>query len=270
MLKYTLLVVFLFFDAFHGFCQIPVDFPFITKAELPGASVSSQRVFTGTSLFGYIDGGAELYLEYGFLSVVVAEISFQGGTYKTEVYKMNGPEESFGIFSVSKYRCLSLPSVADYACQTRYQLQFCKGPYFISIINRTGSKTDSSAMLQIGKVLAGKINEPGPELSGYMPGIPADSLKTNCFLAKGRLGIVNGSPDLEDFFGGISGYTAVICKEYDWLRLSVKFKDHESFLEFLRLHQWEEVKLSGTDQKLSTGGTLKLISVDHLLISLQK
>jgi hypothetical protein len=125
-------------------------------------------------------------------------------------------------------------------------------------------------MLQIGRILAGKINEPDPDLSGFLPGIPVDSLKAHCFLAKGRLGIVNGSPDLEDFFSGISDFTAVIFNEDDRIRLSVKFKSHESFLEFLKIHQWGNIKLSEADQKLTTGETLRLISVNHLLISLQK
>jgi hypothetical protein len=250
--------------------QIPEGFPFITETDLPEAQFSKPRVFSGTSLFGYIDGGAELYLEYGFSGAVVAEVSFQGGKYKTEVYKMNGLEEAFGIFSVSKYRCLSMPPLAIFACQTKYQLQLCKGPYYVSIINGKGSKSDSSAMLHLGRIIAGKIKEPDPDLSGYLPGIPVDSLRTNCFLAKGRLGIVNGTPDLEDFFSGISGFTAVVFSNDEKLRLSVDFRNDESFIEFLKLHHWEGLKLSGSDQKLSSGETLRLISMNHLLISLQK
>ena len=242
----------------------------VDKSDLPEARFSAPRVFTGTSLYGYIDGGAELYLEYGFSEAVVSEVSFQGGKYKTEVYKMNGPEEAFGIFSVSKYRCLGMPSLSKFTCQTRYQLQLCKGPYYISIINETGSKLDSSAMLQIGTILTGKINESDPQFYDYLPGVPIDSLRSNCFLAKGRLGIVNGYPDLEDFFSGIIGYTAVIFNADNRIRLSVNFKNHELYLEFLKLHHWENVKLSAADQRLATGETLRLISENHLLISLQK
>jgi len=270
MFKYLLFLVFLILDVRISFSQIPEGFPFVTKSDLPEAQFSAPRVFTGTSLYGYIDGGAELYLEYGFSEAVISDVSFQGGKYKTEVYKMNGPEEAFGIFSVSKYRCSKMPSITNFACQTKYQLQLCKGSYYISIINRTGNKADSSAMLRIGKILAGKINEPDPDLSSYMPGMPIDTLNAECFLAKGRLGIVNGSPDMEDFFSGISGYTAVIFNEGDRIRLSVKLKNHESLLEFLNLHQWAGIKLSMADQMLTSGGTLRLLSVNHLLITLQK
>jgi hypothetical protein len=270
MSKYLLFFVLLFLDVLACYSQIPEGFPFITKADLPGVGFSVPRVFRGTSLFGYIDGGAELYLEYGFSSAVVGEISFLGGKYKTEVYKMTGPEEAFGIFSVSKYRCLSTPPVASFTCLTRYQLQVCKGPYYISIINGTGTESDSTAMLKLGKILTGRITGPDPDLSGYLPGVPAEAFRIGCFLAKGRLGIVNGSPDLEDFFSGISGYTAVVLNEDGKIRLSVKFKNDESISEFLKLHHWENVTLSESDQKLSTGETLRLISSDHLLITLQK
>ena len=58
--------------------QLPEDFPTIDKTDLPGAKISSSRTFNGTSLFGYIDGGAELYLEYGFSAVLVTEIELHG------------------------------------------------------------------------------------------------------------------------------------------------------------------------------------------------
>ncbi len=86
-----------------SFSQLPEDFPLIRKGDLPGAKFLSSRNYNGAALFGYIDGGAELYLEYGFLVVSVTEITFMDGKYKTEIYKINGPEEDFCIFSVSKY-----------------------------------------------------------------------------------------------------------------------------------------------------------------------
>jgi hypothetical protein len=270
MAKYLLLFVFLIFMEWSGLSQIPDGYPFITTTDLPEAKISGLRVFTGTSLFGYIDGGAELYLEYGFSGATVAEVSFMGATYKAEVYKMSGPEEAFGIFSVSKYRCLSMPPLAVFTCQTKYQLQFCKGPYYISVISRNGTRSDSSAMLKIGQIIEEKINEPNTDLSGYFPGTPGEAFRTNCFLAKGRLGIVNGSPDLEDFFTGVTGFTAVIINEGVNLRLSINFNKNESLLEFLKLHQWENVKLLGSDQKLATGEVLRLISDNHLLVTFQK
>jgi hypothetical protein len=237
--------------------QESANYPVITYKDLPDAVFSEPRKFIGASLFGYIDGGAELYLEYGFSEARINQIEVGGRSYKTEIYKMNGIEEAFGIFSVSRYRCLSFPSVADFSCQTKYQLQFCKGPYYISIINRTGTKEDSATMLTIGKIIADKIPFPGIDLSVYFPGIKIETLRQNAFLAKGRLGIVNGDPDLEDFFSGVRGYTAVMLRPDEKTLISIWFPDNEQYNKFIELHHW---KLSEDNSIIISSNQNEIIS----------
>ncbi|HUV00664.1 MAG TPA: DUF6599 family protein [Bacteroidales bacterium] len=264
--RFILLLFTLGFISSAGFSQVPVDFPAVTKKDLPDATFSTARTFAGSSLFGYINGGAELYLEYGFTSASVTEISFLGGKYKTEIFKMNNPEAAFGIFSVSRYRCLSMPPLSDFTCQTRYQLQICKGPYYISIINSAGNRSDSTASLRIGKIITDKIKETEIDLSSWLPGIPYETIQKNSLLARGRLGIVNGSPDLEDYFKGAAGYTAVILNNDDKTILSIRFINGESYQSFIGLHNWENEKFSSTEIKLPSGDTIKKLSENHLFI----
>ena len=243
-----------------SFSQLPEDFPVIDKSDLPGARFSSPRIFNSSALFGYINGGAELYLEYGFSTVSVTEIEYLQGKYKMEIYKMNGPEEAFGIFSVSKYRCLDMPALAEFSCRTKYQLQICKGPYYISIINSTGLKSDSIASITIGKILTGKIMDEELDLTGYLPGIPREIIQSKCILAKGKLGIMNGSPDHEDFFQGMTGYTAVIVKSEKAI-ISVKFVNDSSYKRFLDLNKLK-------DETIEADGRIKKITANHLFIEM--
>src|SRR5512140_1987026 len=248
--------------------QTKGDYPEITAIDLPGAEFSAPRFFTGTSLFGYIDGGAELYLEYGFSGAEITEITMGARKYKVEIFRMTGTEEAFGIFSVSKYRCIHTPDLAKYSCQTKYQLQFCKGSYYISIINGTGNSRDSSAMLHLGKIISNKISESEFDPGVYFPGFPIDSSVKDILLAKGRLGIVNGYPDLEDYFKGITGYTAVILRIKEKTILSVKIINGEQFKKFIDLHGWDAVELSGHIVKSTGGDVVRQIGGYHLLIEL--
>lgn len=260
--KKTLVFLILIFNLNSLLPQIPGDFPMVTNDDLPGARFYQPRIFNGTSLFGYIDGGAELYLEYGFSMVTVTEIDYMGGKYKTEIYRMNGPEEAFGIFSVSKFRCAGMPPVSDFTCQTKYQLQICKGPYYISIINRTGTRNDSIASLKIGEAIAGKIKDEQINLSFWMPGVPISELKQNCILARGKLGIVNGSPDLEDFFSGASNFTAVIVSGSKKL-VAIRFENGESLEKFLVMHNLKtDTPQSGIRLK-KTGDVLLNIEMEN-------
>ncbi len=262
-------LVLLFSIAFTVCNSQETAFPVIDKADLTGAKFSPSRTFSGTSLFGYIDGGAELYLEYGFSGAVVTEISIGDAKFKTEIFKMNGPEEAFGIFSVSKYRCLSMPDLAVYSCQTKYQLQFSKGPYYISIINSTGTGSDSLDMLKLGKIIAGKITEPDMDPDDFIPGASPGNFRQTGILAKGRLGIVNGSPDLEDFFNGATGFTAVVVKEPGKIIISARFTEYDGFKKFINTHKWDSLKISQNEKRTASDGTtLKLTGENHLLIEI--
>jgi hypothetical protein len=232
----------------------------VTRADLPDAKFSSSRTFNSQALYGYIDGGAELYLEYGFSVLSVTEIEYMQGKYRTEIYKMNGTEDAFGIYSVSKYRCLDMPTLSEYTCRTKYQLQICKGPYYISIVNRTGTKTDSIASVAIGKIITDKIREDEINLSSYLPGVHDEVIKTKCILAKGKLGIMNGSPDLDDYFKGVENYTAVIVK-VEKIIVSVKFSDGGSYKKFLEIKKWK-------DGTFDNAESVKKIADNHLLIEL--
>ncbi len=255
-------ICFMFFMPLENYSQLPDDFPAITAEDIPGAVVSSPRVFTGSSLFGYMNGGAELYLEYGFSLASVTEISFMGGKYKTEIFRMKGPEEAFGIFSVSKFRCLDMPPYSAFTCRTRYQLQICKGPYYISIINSAGNASDSTASARIGELLAGRIEEGELNLQAYLPGIPEESIKSGCFLAKGRLGIVNGDPDLEDYFKGIQNYTSVIQKGDEKYTISVKFSDPDSMKKFMDVNG---IEVMGNKEPVDDSRLPEFLSDSHLL-----
>jgi len=270
MIKRYLFFFLITLASLPGKSQTNDDFPVITKNDLPEATFSTPRTFAGSSLFGYMNGGAELYLEYGCESASITEISLPEGKYKTEIFRMTDPEAAFGIFSVSKYRCLAFPDLAKFTCQNRYQLQICKGPYYISIINKTGSRTDSLSMLRLGKVISDKIGEAETDLSGYLPGIPHSLLRADSFLAKGKLGIINGAPDLEDFFAGLSGYTAVILKGSPEMLISVRFDGNESIKAFTDLHKWDQGRLSEQGPVIIGGEKIRLIGNNHLLIEIVK
>ncbi len=262
MAKQILILLILIFTLNSSFSQVPDGFPVITDKDLPGAKFSAPRIFNGTSLFGYIDGGAELYLEYGFSQAVVTEIEYMGGNYKTEIYRMNGPEEAFGIFSVSKYRCAGILPVSYITCQNKYQLQICRGSYYISIINRTGTRNDSIASIRIGEVIAGKTGDEGMDFSSWIPGVSITELKQHSVLAKGRLGIVNGAPDLEDFFSDIRNYTALIVNGKSKL-MAIRFESAESLEKFLGNKKWSIDSPPAGVRLKKTGGLLLNIELDN-------
>ena len=134
--------------------------PSIVLAGLPGIETAKTRTFTSESLYGYMNGGAELYLEYGFDTLVVTEIVSGGKDIKIEFYCMRDAEAAFGIFSVSRFRCNGGPRLTDHQCRSAYQLQFCKGRYYVSLINDTGTEGEQKTANEIAAILIRNIAEP--------------------------------------------------------------------------------------------------------------
>ncbi len=82
----------------------------------------------GDELFQYMNGGAELYLEYKFLGVKVKEYESEAGESLTiEIYSYAKPEDAYGIFSVDT---TGIP--VDIGTEGRtagVMTRFCKGVY---------------------------------------------------------------------------------------------------------------------------------------------
>jgi hypothetical protein len=248
------------------FSQENQDFPILNKTDLPGGRFSPSRSFSGELLYGYMDGGADLYLEYGFSGLTVSEFEYKRGSYKVEIYKMKGPEEAFGIFSISRFRCRSKPSFSTYTCQTKYQLLIYSGSYYISIINKSGTRADSMASILIGEKLVSKIKQPLVDLSSFFPGTPAKKIANDVKLVKGMLGVINGSAELEKFFENSTGYTAVILADPEKNLISIRFENNDALEKFAELHMWKLDDLNESGIKMTTGEFVKKLNNCQILI----
>ena len=76
----------------------------ILPEDCPGIEVSGEsKLYVGDDLFDLINGGAELYHEFGFVEVLVTEILIQGtDPLKVEIYDMGSPEAAWGIYSMTR------------------------------------------------------------------------------------------------------------------------------------------------------------------------
>jgi len=250
--------------------QIDSLFPSIDKTSLPEAKFKEPRTFTGETLTEYMNGGALLYREYGCTDAWVNEVSFMKGKYKVEIFRMYSPVEAFGIFSATREKCLGMPPLSSYTCQTKFHLQICKGRYFISIINEEGSQADSIASIKIGEAIVCKISEPDAELSTFLPGYNAEILRQNAVLVKGKLGLLNGAPDNEDYFKDASYETVVILPLTDKSILSVKFNSPEDIMKFATLHNWKTESASNSGNKMTSGENVRILTESHILIEIPR
>ena len=102
--------------------------------ELPGGwkLADTAGVFTGAGLYEYINGGADLYHEYGFVEVAVQEyVTPDGITVFLNIYRMSDPAAAFGIFSVTRRDEYQPVAIGTAGARADYQQIFCHGRYYV-------------------------------------------------------------------------------------------------------------------------------------------
>jgi len=195
-----------------NYITVGQSIPEITAKELPGYILDRNECFDGESLWGYMNGGADIYLEYGFETMRVEEFSNENETIKLELFKMDDPISAFGIYGNRTFKCGQSDVIITTDCLNRFQFQLLYGDYYIQVINESGSEKAKQIMISIAELLVKKIERKELILPvKYL----TDSLNLSLFdikLVKGVLGIQNKARDLTDCFLGIADYQIYYAK----------------------------------------------------------
>jgi hypothetical protein len=143
-------------------------------SELEGWKFTSEpEIYTGDDLFSLIDGGADLYMEYGFTKVVSAQYTDPSSSnILVEIYKMKDAPSAYGIFSITQqgvewsvqYGNLSVVD-DDYIC-------FWKGKYYVNISWSSKQLSESPLLNKLANLVVKNIPDAGnyPEILNIFHG----------------------------------------------------------------------------------------------------
>jgi len=130
-----------------------------------------EMKFNSKTLFGYMDGAAELYLAYGFENLTVRRFEKLGQPpIVVELYEMASSEDAYGVFSFEHQdEDAGIGQGSEFGGGL---LRFWKGKYFASVYADGEGTGVESGILEMGKVAANSIPATGPEpkLVGLIPG----------------------------------------------------------------------------------------------------
>ena len=123
------------------------------------------------TLYGYMDGAAELYLSYGFRDLTVRRFVKQGlPSITVELYRMASSADAYGVFTFERQdEPAGIGQGSEFGGG---MLRFWKGAYFASIYAEGEGAEVESALTGIGRGVADAIptTGPEPELIGAVPG----------------------------------------------------------------------------------------------------
>jgi hypothetical protein len=127
------------------------------------------EVYVGDDLFVYINGGAEIYHEYGFVQVAVQRYVRGDDSISVEIYSMDG--DAFGIFSFARSSSGHEVKLGNGGTSADYYMHFWSGPELAVITAESEFEDLGAAVLEIGTTVAGCLQAGGvePHLLDQLP-----------------------------------------------------------------------------------------------------
>ena len=174
----------------------------------------APKIFAGDGLFELIDGGAELYREYGFRQVVSwrLENASRSGL-QLEIYEMTDAAAAFGVYSLQLSGKATPIALGQEGALFDYYLVFWSGPYVVSITGSRPTDDVRSAVRQAAQLLADRMPKNG-SLPSWFALLPAQGRLYRQYF-RGRIGLSNiDRPPLGDLVESTEG----LCGTYPGVR----------------------------------------------------
>ena len=134
----------------------------------------SPRVFDNKTLFTYIDGGAELYISYGFKKLTAfGYVRGKDEEIKVDIFDMGNSYNAFGIFSHDRE---SLGT--EFGQGSEYSagfLNFWKDRYYVCLTGYPQSDEKRRVLFKLGAAIDRCITRQGP-LPPILSVLPPDGL----------------------------------------------------------------------------------------------
>jgi hypothetical protein len=161
---------------FHGETYAAEQDAMSAKLSLPSEAEGwkwdgKEERYDDKAIFNYIDGAGELYLAYGFQSLIVRRLEKQGKPLITaDVYEMGSSADAYGVFSFERQDAeAGIGQGSEFGGGL---LRFWKGNYFVSVYAEGEGDDVDRAVKALGRAVAASISKTGPkpQLIEYLPG----------------------------------------------------------------------------------------------------
>jgi hypothetical protein len=115
----------------------PADTPasILNAISIPDIKKTSEvQTFVGQNLYEYIDGGAEVYHQYGFIEVSTADFKAGEIEITADIYRFATPDGAFGMYSTLRPQQADFQNVGVQGFASESNFDFVKGPYLVRLI----------------------------------------------------------------------------------------------------------------------------------------
>ncbi len=191
----TLLVLIGGFSVGQSFPEVPSEI---------GAwrAVGATERHAGADLYAYMDGGAELYLEHGFVELMVRFYERGNDQVSVELYRMKN--SGYGILTVLRSENGEHVQVGDAGFRSGYYVIFSTGRFFCAVTAQSEFADAAQTAVEIGKAVASRLPPPDvvPTRIDLLP--EKDRLVGSDKIIAGPVSLRNVSDALAGLFTGFA------------------------------------------------------------------
>jgi hypothetical protein len=121
-----------------------------------------MKVFTSADLYGYIDGGAEAFLEIGFDQLTVQKYKDGANEITVELYRMADATAARGIYLARCGKETPDPSLKERHTAGRHQVLLQRDRFYLLVNNTAGSAPNAPNLPKAAQAVASKMPADGP------------------------------------------------------------------------------------------------------------
>lgn len=172
------------------------------KRYLPGEAQTGEwkkdgmpQEYVGEDLFSYINGGAEIYHEYGFKQVIIQDyLNRNKKSISLEIFEMSSPDSAYGMYTFKTNPGGKELALGDGAQLADYYLNFWKGSFLVTLTGFDEDEETIKGLQKIARAVEERIKFSGkkPSLVFLLP--KKDFLPQSIKYFKGNLGLYNSYP----------------------------------------------------------------------------
>ena len=216
--------------------------------------VDTARIYEGNDLFLFIDGGADVFLEYGFRRVVAVEYqNNQEKSVNLEIYEMDDAQAAYGIYSIRTSERATEVRLGQEGRSQRDYIMFWKGKYYVSVAGLDSTSQCREGMEVLARAVDRNIIDQG-EKPLVLKYLPREGLLGERYI-RGFLGLslvyafhVRDAFRMKDAAVGIyEDQTVIFLRNGDSLEARRRFSAIENYLKsderFDRFHSQEHIDM---------------------------
>ncbi len=143
----------------------------------------ADELYSRDQLYDYMDGGAEVFLDFDFREVLVRRFAGpKDNELVVDVYDMGSPEDAYGIFSCDRQG--SPAGLGEESELGDGLLRVRQGRFFLTVMTMFDDQAAAGAIMEIGRALVPHMGPAGGVTPALVGALPARGLRRDriaCF-----------------------------------------------------------------------------------------